>query len=206
MKTRQTLFSLIFLSTFSFSQERGTNYFLQLSPEFRFNTNKFEFRYRPYESLFLTNTATKETIKFGRTDFMAGYVHQKFKLFVYAKFDTNNNNFIGPRLDFDTTAFDNRLFIHGEYRYFWGLNKTSKDHQFFITILEYDTKKFFNPGIFGLNKQTFKGSTSLFYGPSVSFTVFKGLRLLTSFMKDFNTRSGYFLFVRFGVRIRKKAR
>jgi hypothetical protein len=205
LKTLQTLFLLILISTFSFSQESGTNYFLQLSPEFRFNTNKFEFRYRPYESLFLTNTATKETIKFGRTDFMAGYVHNKFKLFVYAKFDTNNNNFIGPRLDFDTTAFDNRLFIHGEYRYFWALNKISLDHQYFINILEYDTKKFLNPGFFGLNQQTFKGSTALFYGPSVSFTVFKGLRLLTSFMKDLNARSGYFLFIRFGVRVRKKA-
>ena len=202
MKIYTIFLLLLFASTFIFSQNKGTDYWLQLSPEIRLNTSKFEFRYRPYESFFLTNTDTKKIVTSGRTDLMAGYLYKKFKFFVYAKFDTNKRSFIGPRLDFNTTALNNRLSIHGQYRYFFGLNRISKDHQYLITILEYETNKFLKPGFFGLNKHTFKGSRTFFYGPSVSFSIIKNVKLLTSFMKNLNTKSRYFLFVRIGFRIK----
>ena len=192
---------LLFASTFIFSQDQGTDYWVQLSPEIRLNTGKFEFRLRPYESFFLTNTYTKKMVTSRRTDFMAGYKYKKFKFFVYTKFGTNKKKFIGPRIDFNTRVFNNRVVLHGQYRYFWGLNKISKDNQYLITILEYDTNKFLNPGIIGLNKHNFKGSISLFHGPSISFKIYKNISFLGSYMKDLNTRSRYFSFIRFNFKI-----
>jgi hypothetical protein len=201
LKRQKILFLLIFISPFSFSQDKGTDYWVQLSPEIRLNTGKFEFRVRPYESFFLTNTDTKKMVTSGRTDFMAGYLYKKFKFFVYAKFDTNKKGFIGPRIDFNTRIFNNRVALHGQYRYFWGLNKISKDHQYLVTMIEYDTNKFLNPGILGLNKHNFKGSMSLFHGPSISFKINKTVSFLGSYMKDLNTRSRYFSFIRFNFKV-----
>lgn len=111
-------------------------------------------------------------------DFMAGYVYKKIKLFVYSKFDNTNNKFIGPRLDFDTKFLNNRMLLHAQYKYFWGLNVNSKDHQYLVGFIEYDPNKFLNPRIFGFNKQTFKGDTFLFYGPSIGFKLSKNMYLL----------------------------
>jgi len=188
----------------SYAQDKGTDYWVQLSPEIRLNTSRFEFRYRPYESFYITNTETNKITTFGRTDFMAGYVYKKFKFFMYAKFETRKKNFLGPRVDFNTRIFNNRLIVHGQYRYFWGLNKISEAHQYFITMFVYDTNKFLNPGFMGLNKHTFKGSKTLFYGPSVSFSLFKNISFLGSYMKDLNTRSRYFSFIRFNFKILNK--
>ena len=203
MKLYSTLL-LIFISISGFSQESGTDYWWQFSPEIRLNTSKFEFRFRPYDSFVITNTDSDSKTTFGRRDFMAGYIYKKIKLFVYSKFETRQKSFIGPRIDFNTRVFNDRLLLHAQYRYFWGLNSLSKDHQYLVTMLEYDTKKFINPGFFGYNKQTFDGSTLLFYGPSVSFKISKHLSFLASYMKDINIRSRYFTFVRLNIKFKTK--
>ena len=201
MKFYHTLL-LIFISISGFSQESGTDFWWQFSPEIRLNTPKFEFRYRPYDSFVITNTESETKTTFGRTDLMAGYIFKKLKVFVYSKFETRKKSFIGPRIDFNTRAFNDRLLIHAQYRYFWGLNDKSKDHQYLVTMLEYDTNKFINPGFFGYNKQTFEGSTLLFYGPSMSFKLTKNVSFLASYMKDLNTRSRYFGFVRLNLKFK----
>lgn len=194
----------LFISILSYAQDTGTDYWVQSSPEIRLNTSKFEFRYRPYETFYLTNTETNKITTFGRTDFIAGYLYKKFKFFVYTKFETRKKSFIGPRIDFNTKIFNNRVLVHGQYRYFWGLNEISQDHQYFITMLVYDTPKFLKPGFMGLNKHTFNGATTLFYGPSINFSIFKNISFLGSYMKDFNTRSRYFYFIRLNFKIRTK--
>ena len=201
MKFYYTLL-LIFISISGFAQNSGTDYWWQFSPEIRLNTAKFEFRFRPYDSFILTNTDSDSKTTFGRRDFMAGYIYKKFKLFVYSKFETRRKSFIGPRIDFNTRVFNKRLLVHLQYRYFWGLNTKSKDHQYIVTMFEYDSRKFINPGIFSYNKETFDGSTLLFYGPSASFELTKNISFLTSFMKDINTRSRYFAFVRLNIKFK----
>lgn len=202
MKIKFIFLLLFFVVSLSFSQDKGTDHWWQLSPEIRVNTNKFEFRYRPYETFILSNTESGSKTTFGRTDFMAGFLHKKFKFFVYSKFETRKKSFIGPRIDFSTRVFNNRILLHGQYRYFWGLNEKSKDHQYLITLIEYDTKQFFNFGVLGYNKQTFEGSTIIFYGPVVSFSLTKNVSFMVSYLKDFNIRSRYFTFVRMNIKFK----
>jgi len=146
---------------FLFAQEIGTDYLWQLSPEIRLNRKKIEFRVRPQEALILNNKESNSKPTFGRTDVMIGFVHRKFKFFIYSRFDTRNQLYIGPRIDFNTTAFKKRLLLHAQYRIFKGLNSESKDHQFIINSIVFNTNtntnsnKSFNVGLLGSIQQNF---------------------------------------------------
>lgn len=173
-----------------------------MSPEIRLNSEKFEFRYRPYDTFILTNTESDSKTTYGRMDFMAGFLYKKFKFFVYSKFETRKQSFIGPQIDFNTRVFNNRVLLHSQYRYFWGLNDKSKNHQYLLAIFEYDTSKFLNLGVMGYYKQTFEGSTLSFYGPTVSFSLSNNVSFLLSYTKDFNVRSRYYTFVRMNIKFK----
>lgn len=207
MKTLKLLILLI-LNTICpvNAQETGTDYWTILTPEFRLNTKKFEFRFRPYDYFIITNPQQNTKTIYGRTDFMAAVTHKKLKFFLYSKFETRGKTFLGPRVDYNTSFFSKKLLFHLQYRYFWGLNANSADHQYFISVVQYNFNKYINPGFFALNKQTFNGSFLMFYGPSVNIRLTKNLGILASYMKDVNTRSRYMGFIRLNIRFKSNGK
>ncbi len=203
------LFTLLFFfSTCSFAQEVGTDYLWQLSPEIRIDTKKIEFRFRPQEIIILNNKELNSKTTFWRADLMIGLAFKKFKFFIYSKFDTRKQQYIGPRIDFNTTAFKKRLLLHGQYRFFRGFNGKSKDHQFVINIVELNTNpssnKSFNFGLLGIYRQNFGSPAKVFQGPMIRFPFFiENVSFMLSHLKDFNARSRYFTF--FQMKIKLKA-
>ena len=198
---------LFFFATYSFAQEVGTDYLWQLSPEIRINTKKIEFRFRPQETIILNNKELNSRTTFGRTDLMIGLAFKKFKFFIYSRFDTRKQLYIGPRIDFNTTALKKRLLLHGQYRFFRGLNGMSKDHQFFINIVELDTNlssnKSFNFGLLGIFKQSFGSTSSVYQGPMIHFPFFiENVSFMLSHLKDFNAKSRYFTFFQMTIKLK----
>tara|TARA_B110000027_G_C16121123_1_gene303023 strand:+ start:636 stop:1271 length:636 start_codon:yes stop_codon:yes gene_type:complete len=207
LKNKLIVFVLIFITNFTYSQDIGTDNLWQLSPEITLKTKKFEFRFRPQERIILNNEELNSKITFGRTDLMAGFVYKKFKFFIYSRYDTRKQLYIGPRIDFNTTAFNKRLLIHGQYRIFRGLNSQSKDHQFIINLIEYDTnlssKKSINFGILGSYQQKFGSTALIFQGPMVHFPFFlENVSFVLSYLKDFNSRSRYFTFFQMNIKLK----
>ena len=109
MKKFFILSIIFFLTNLLYSQEIGTDYLWQLSPEITLKAKKFEFRFRPQERIILNNDKLDSRTTFGRTDLMAGFSYKKFKFFVYSRYDTRKQLYIGPRIDFNTTAFNKKL-------------------------------------------------------------------------------------------------
>lgn len=207
MKKFFILSIMFFLTNLLYSQEIGTDYLWQLSPEITLKAKKFEFRFRPQERIILNNDKLDSRTTFGRTDLMAGFSYKKFKFFVYSRYDTRKQLYIGPRIDFNTTAFNKKLLIHGQYRIFRGLNSISKDHQFIINLIEYDTnvnsKKSVNFGILGSYQQKFGNPALIFQGPMVHFPFFiDNVSFLLSYLKDFNSRSRYFTFFQMNIKLK----
>jgi len=207
MKKFFILSIIFFLTNLLYSQEIGTDYLWQLSPEITLKAKKFEFRFRPQERIILNNDKLDSRTTFGRTDLMAGFSYKKFKFFVYSRYDTIKQLYIGPWIDFNTTAFNKKLLIHGQYRIFRGLNSISKDHQFIINLIEYDTnvnsKKSVNFGILGSYQQKFGNPALIFQGPMVHFPFFiDNVSFLLSYLKDFNSRSRYFTFFQMNIKLK----
>lgn len=194
--------ALFLCSFFAQSQNSGTDYWHHITPEIRLNTGKFEFRFRPSDEFILTNTQSDTKSTFDRIDLMAGFVYKKFKLFANSKFDSRGRSHLGPRVDFNTKALKQKLLVHAQYRYYLGLNEISNDQQYFVSILEWDTNKWLNPGLMGIDLQTFQGTTLLLHGPSVSFDVTKNLSFMFAFMKDLNTQSRYYSFSRINIKFK----
>lgn len=198
---------LIFFSNLIFSQDFGTDYLWQLSPEIRLNTKKFEFRFRPQETLIWNNRIENYNLTFKRTDLVAGFVYKKFKFFVYSRFDSRDHIYIGPRIDFNTSVFNKRLLLHGQYRIFRGLNNVSKDHQYIINVIEFNTNpsssKSFNFGMLGSVQQNFGSRAMIFQGPMINFPFFiNNVSFVLSYLKDLNSRSRYFTFFQMNIKIK----
>lgn len=179
-------FFLIFFTFYSvsYSQSEGTDFWYILSPEFRFDlSDKFEIRLRAFEGFLLTNSASNNTIRFGRSELMVGYNHKQFDFFAYVKRRTTGEMWIGPRVDYTNRFFDNKLSIHAHYRYFTGLNSFSADHQYLVTLFDYKLTNTFRPGILGYNRHEFGSKPLVFYGPSVTTIFAKKSAVLLSYMK-----------------------
>ena len=73
MKKFFILSIIFFLTNLLYSQEIGTDYLWQLSPEITLKAKKFEFRFRPQERIILNNDKLDSRTTFGRTDLMAGF-------------------------------------------------------------------------------------------------------------------------------------
>ena len=207
MRHKFSLIIIIFITNSIYSQEVGTDYLWQLSPEIRINIKKFEFRFRPQEKIILNNKELNSKTTFGRTDLMAGFVYKKFKFFIYSRFDTRNQLYIGPRIDFNTTAFSGKVLIHGQYRIFSGLNSESKDHQFIINLIEYNTNlssnNSINFGLLGSFQQKFGSHATIFQGPMVRLHFFlENVSFVLSYLKDFNARSRYFTFFQMNIKLK----
>ena len=202
------LFTLLFFfATCSFAQEVGTEYLWQLSPEIRIDTKKIEFKIRPQKTIILNNKELDSKTTFWRADLMIGLAFKKFKFFIYSRFDTKERQYIGPRIDFNTTAFKKRLLLHSQYRFLRGLNGKSKDQQFVINIVELNTNpssnKSFNFGLFGIYKQTFGSSAEVFQGPMIRFPFFtENVSFMLSHLKDLNARSRYFTIFRMKIKLK----
>ena len=201
------LFTLLFFAICSFGQEVGTDYLWQLSPEIRINTKKIEFRFRPQETIILNNKELNSRTTFRRADLMIGLVFKKVKFFIYSRFDTRKQQYIGPRIDFNTTAFEKRLSFHCQYRFFRGLNSKSKDHQFFINSVELNTNpssnKSFNFGLLGIYRQNFGSSARVYQGPMIHFPFFiENVSFMLSHLKDFNARSRYLTFFQMTIKLK----
>ena len=210
-KSKSDFFCILlsFFAVSSFAQKVGTDYLWQLSSEIKLNTKKFEFRLRPRETVISSNTKKPDsTTTFSRADLVVGFIHKKFKFFIHTRIDSRKRIHIGPRIDFNTTALKKRLLLHGQYRFFRGFNGKSKDHQFFINIVELNTtpnsNKSFNFGLLGIYRQNFGSPARVFQGPMIRFPFFiENVSFMLSHLKDFNTRSRYFTF--FQIKIKLKA-
>ena len=98
------------VSRIAYSQSDGTDFWYILSPEFRFDlSDKFEIRLRAFEGFLLNNSASNNTIRFGRSELMVGYNHKQFDFFAYVKRRTTGEMWIGPRVDYTNRFFDNKL-------------------------------------------------------------------------------------------------
>lgn len=204
MKNLVYFLSLFLYSVYAQSQDSGIDYWHHITPEFRLNTAKFEFRFRPSDEFILTNTQSDTKVTFDRVDLMAGFVYKKFKFFAISKFDSRGRSHIGPRIDFNTKVLNQKVLLHAQYRYYFGLNDISNDQQYLVSILEWDTNTLLNPGVMGIDLQTFQGTILLLHGPSLSLDITKNLSFMFAFMKDFNTQHRYYTFSRINIKFKVK--
>lgn len=205
--TRVCFVFLVFICKSLHSQDLGTDYLWQLSPEIRVNTEKFEFRFRPQETLIWNNKAENYKSTFKRTDFVAGILYKKFKFFVYSRFDSRNHIYLGPRIDFNTSFFNKRLLLHGQYRIFKGLTSVSVDHQYIIDVIEFNTNpssnKSFNFGLLGSVQHNFGSRPFIFQGPMIKFPFFvDNISFVLSYLKDLNSKNRFFTFFQMNIKIK----
>ncbi|RLD82743.1 MAG: hypothetical protein DRJ10_04725 [Bacteroidetes bacterium] len=182
----------------------------KLSPEIRLNIEytPIEIRWRPIDYIVLPEKYVGKG-GFGRTDFMLGVNIWKFKLFNYTKYDEFENLWTGVRLDFNFTAFNKKLLLNIQERYFWGLNESSSDHYYLIQYIRYKLGKRMTAGVLSYGKwRTTRAfdQGNWFIGPSVNFRLSKNFNFHTAFTKDIFHEPIYMIFVRLGYRILWKRR
>ena len=118
------------------------------------------FKFRPFDYTFSSETQ--------RVDLMIGRRFGgnsvNFTAYGYWKWDNKDRSWIGTRMDLGTTAFNKRLSMTMELRYFYGLNDRSKPHVYAIPMIyaKFDRKGIFRAGFSGYGKKV-EGQDPFFY-------------------------------------------
>ncbi len=180
---------------------QSDEFWIKYSPEVRINHLKSntEFRWRPIDHIAPLNIS--------RFDFMLGKVlgQGRFKIFSYSKFDTRGNSvsedirwryWTGIRIDNNTFAFDKKLLMHFQYRYFTALNDAAINHQYFIQLIDYKVLKNMKAGVLGFAKKNKGRDPFWFVGPLLTTKYTKHISTMTGLCKDVLGQYDYLLFLR----------
>jgi len=176
----------------------------KVSPEIALTVNdRFDFRFRPCDY-----TVTPDVAK-ARLDFMAGVKFWKFTLFDYTKIDNHEGAWTGPRLDFNIMLANNKLLIHTNERFFFGLNSKSTNHYYLVQLVTWSFNDWFNAGFLGYGKwnttTVFKEGL-WFMGPIIGFKLPYNIEIQLSTTIDiFDTKTYMSLFLlKYKIKYHKK--
>ncbi len=195
---------MLFFALDSFAQE--TEVWVKTSPEIRLNfeKNPIEIRWRPFENILMpTHYFGKHSLT--RTDLMLGVNVWKFKIFNYSKYDEFNRFWTGIRLDFNLDFFDKKLTINLQERYFWGLNKDSDPHYYFIQFIQYAIHKKVQLGVLCYGTWDTYGKFqdgNWFLGPSVNFVLPYNFSFNIAFTHDLLHKNINMLYTRINYKIK----
>ena len=117
-------------------------------------------KFRPFDYTFSSKTQRVDLMigrKFGGNSV-------KFTAYGYWKWDNKDRSWIGTRMDLGTTAFNKRLSMTMELRFFKGLNDKSKPHLYAIPMIyaRFDRKGILRAGFSGYGKKV-EGQDPFFY-------------------------------------------
>jgi hypothetical protein len=130
-----------------------------------YNWNDYILRIRPID--YLDPPALK------RVDLLLGRRLGDFSAYLYWKSNSEDEHFLGTRLDYIARGLDDRLRAIFQVRGFLGLNDRSPEHFYFITQWDYQVDRAGNwrPGLLGYGVKKVHGDAVFFLGPAVTTRV-----------------------------------
>lgn len=153
-----------------------------MAVELVYNWKDYIFRARPLD--YLDPPALK------RVDVLLGRRFGNFSAYLYWKYNSEDEHFLGTRMDYVARGLNDRLRAVFQVRGFWGLNERSREHVYFINLWDYqiDQAGVWRPGLLGYGVKRIHGDAVFFLGPVIttrlteflSFRISYGLDLLNS--------------------------
>lgn len=154
----------------------------KMAVELVYNWKDYIFRARPLD--YLDPPALK------RVDVLLGRRFGNFSAYLYWKYNSEDEHFLGTRMDYVARGLNDRLRAVFQVRGFWGLNERSREHVYFINLWDYqiDQAGVWRPGLLGYGVKRIHGDAVFFLGPVIttrlteflSFRISYGLDLLNS--------------------------
>lgn len=198
---------LIYVSIYNSVQAQNeSEIWYKLSSEitFKFNNVPIQIRWRPDDHLFLPEEYIGKN-NFARTDIMLGTTYGKFTLFNYSKFDELGRIWTGARLDFNTKALNDKLFINIQERYFFGLNDKSSDHYYLVQYIRYKVADKINLGVlsygkWSVGKEFYSGYW--FVGPAFQMKGVKNFGLDIAYTKEVFRKPNWMLYAKISYKIK----
>jgi len=127
-----------------------------------YRTGHTIFRFRPLDWITPPGLA--------RIDALVGRNFGAFNIYLYWKLNSQGQNYLGTRLDYTFTALEQRLQTTFQARGFWGLNRGSEEHFYFITNIHYalGRDRVFRPGIMEYGIKVAGGNAVMYLGPALT--------------------------------------
>ena len=146
--------------------------------EFIYNWNNTLIRIRPLDYLHPSDLT--------RVDLLLGRRFGDFSAYIYWKYNSQHEHFLGTRFDYQAKALENRLRAIFQVRGFVGLNKRSQEHFYLITQWDYQVDKagIWRPGLMGYGVKEMRGDAVFFLGPAVTTKVTNSLSFRLSYGLD----------------------
>jgi hypothetical protein len=150
----------------------------KLAGEIVYTWKDYIFRVRPLDYL--------EPPSLQRVDLLLGRRFGDLSAYLYWKYNSDREHFLGTRLDYQARAFEERVRAIFQVRGFVGLNSRSPEHFYFITQWDYqvDSAGVWRPGLLGYGVKRIKGDAVFFMGPALSTRVTKFLSFRLSYGWD----------------------
>ena len=128
-----------------------------------YRTGRTTFRFRPLD--YTTPPGLN------RIDVLAGRnLGGGFNVYLYWKLNSEGQNYLGTRMDTTFSLLERRLQTTFQARGFWGLNRSSQNHFYFITNITYalGASRVFRPGFMEYGIKASGGDALMFLGPALT--------------------------------------
>ncbi len=174
----------------------------KMALEIRMNieNSPWEFRLRPDDHIF-TPAKYVPSGSLARVDFMVGINFWKFKFFDYSKYDQSGGFWTGPRLDFNFDVMNHKLLINFQEQFFFGLNKQSENHMYFIQYVKYEVTKMTYLGVLSYDKWTIEKAFDKgywFIGPGIEMIDKSGISIQFAITKDIFHEPLFMTYIKLG--------
>lgn len=165
---------LTFLSGYLHADELRS----KIAVEVIYNWKNYSFRVRPLDYV---NPPGRN-----RVDLLFGRRFGDFSAYLYWKYNSEDEHFMGARLDYTARALEERLRAIFQFRAFVGLNSRSEEHFYFITQWDYqvDNAGTWRPGVLGYGVRSVNGDALFFLGPALTTKVTKFMSFRLSYGFD----------------------
>jgi len=150
----------------------------KIAVEVIYNWKNYSFRARPLDYV---NPPGRN-----RVDLLFGRRFGDFSAYLYWKYNSEDEHFMGTRLDYTARALEERLRAIFQFRAFVGLNSRSEEHFYFITQWDYqvDNAGTWRPGFLGYGVKSVNGDALFFLGPALTTKVTKFMSFRLSYGFD----------------------
>lgn len=154
----------------------------KIAVEVIYNWKDYSFRMRPVD--YVSPSGRK------RVDLLFGRRFGDFSAYLYWKYNSDDEHFLGTRLDYTAKALEDRMRAIFQFRAFVGLNSRSEEHFYFITQWDYqvDQAGTWRPGLMGYGVKSVNGDGFFFLGPALTTKVTKFMSLRLAYGLDLFSR------------------